>query len=646
MEFEKLLSPGKIGDLEVKNRVVMPPMGAGLANRDCFLSDDEIAYYIERAKGGIGMIISSVCCVTSDFAGIGSPDTVNLELKGNRYRIRKAVDGIHQYGAKFIVQLFHIGREGRAAVNYGQQVVGPSAIQEAFFTEMPRALETWEVKAIVKAFIDAAQVAFDGGADGVELHGAHGYLIHQFMSPRANQRTDEYGGSFENRMRFVTEIVEGIKAIRPAGTIISIRMNGRDGFEGGLTIEDCVEIAKYLESIGLDCLNVSQATYTNFYDGPDPAIKPEGSRSHFVAPIKAAVNIPVIAVDNIKRPETAEKLLNDGILDFVGLARPSLCDPAWTRKTAEGRPEEIRSCIGCNNCFSLTGGRVQCSLNPYVGNELKYNDDTVVMSGTGKNAVVIGAGPGGMNACEVLARKGYKVTLLDKNSELGGTMILARKGMGKEKVKWTIDGYAARLAKVGVDVKLNCEVQGIDDIAQFEPAVVVVAVGGDPVAPPVEGLDGPNVIQAQDLLVEPDSLKDKNVVVVGSGMTGLETAEILVSNGNRVTMYDMLDEMAKGAENINKTAIMGYLAQNGVTFNTDHRMTRVTETGVIFQDLKNNTEVFAEADVVVLSLGVRSNRRLEQLDGQFDKVIFVGDCSKPGKIVSAVRDKFDELWNI
>jgi len=648
MKTANLSDKGKIGALEIQNRIVMPPIGVSVGDGSGYISERDIAYYEARAKGGIGMIVSACCSVTSELCGNVSTSDPNLSLPGSAEKIKPLMERIHKHGTKMIFQLLHMGRQANTQINNGQQAVAPSALKEVDYLEVPRELTKSEIKQLVDAYVKAAQTAMEGGADGVELHGAHGYLIHQFMSPRANKRTDEYGGSFENRMRFVTEIVEGIKTIRPRNTIISIRMNAKDGFDGGLTLEEGVQIAKHMEKIGIDCINISHGTYTNAFVITEPSLFPEGCRTEQVKAIKDAVTIPVVAVNNIKRAETADKLIADGVCDFIGLARGSLCDPAFGSKVMADKPETIRTCIGCDNCldFASTSGHSRCSLNPYLGEEYQYNDDTLVKSGIGKNAVVIGGGPGGMNAAELLSQKGFRVILFDQNTELGGALLLACKGAGKDKIRWTIDGYKARLAETKVEVRLNTTIKSAADIKQYNPSVVVAAIGGKPTVPAVPGIDLPHVKLAHDILKDFSGIRNRSIAIVGSGMTGLETAEVLVENNNKIRMYDMLDEIAKGAETTNKIADMGFLTEHGVTFHPNCKMKEILPDGVVLENVETGEAITDKADMVILSLGIKSDKTLENLAKEFEKVVYVGDCVTPGKIVNATGGSFDELWNL
>jgi pyruvate/2-oxoglutarate dehydrogenase complex dihydrolipoamide dehydrogenase (E3) component len=270
----------------------------------------------------------------------------------------------------------------------------------------------------------------------------------------------------------------------------------------------------------------------------------------------------------------------------------------------------------------------------------------MIKSGVGKNAVVIGGGPGGMNTAEILSGKGFKVTLFEQGSKLGGALILASKGTGKDKIARTIEGYAARLTEAGVDVRLNSKVESADDIKKYDPSVVVVAIGGNPIKPSVSGVDLSNVKQAQDVLGDYSNIKNKDIAIIGSGMTGLETAEVLLNNGNKLRIYDMLDEIAKDAEMTNKIAIMGHLASGGVVFHPNHKMKGITSTGVILEDMQSGEEITDDADMVVLSLGVKSDNSLQTLKETFDNIIFVGDCVSPGKIVNATAGEFEKLWAI
>jgi 2,4-dienoyl-CoA reductase-like NADH-dependent reductase (Old Yellow Enzyme family)/thioredoxin reductase len=647
MRYKKLFEPGKIGNLEIKNRIVMPPMGVGYSDGDGKVSKRQIAYFEERAKGGVGIITTSAFMIDEDLGGIAESNEAFIFNENARDSIRELINAVQKHDARIIIQLLHPGRQGSAAHNKGLPPVAPSAIKEADFLEMPRELTIAEIQELVGKFIAGAKTAYDLGADGVEVHGAHGYLINQFMSKRANHRTDEYGGSFEKRMRFVTEIVEGIKAIKPVDRILSVRINGTDGIPDGLSVEDCIEIATYLERLGVDVISLSSGTYSDSGKTIEPAICEEGCKTYFVKAIKDKLKIPVIATNNIKRPETADKLLADGVSDFVALGRASFADSAFSKKALAGT-KSIRTCISCGSCMDTYHEEgVKCAVNPFTGREYSYNDSTIVKNGNGRLIVVIGGGPGGIQSAVTAAKRGFAVKLFDNNHDLGGALLLASKGKGKDKVEWSLNGMIEELHDLGVEIVLNSEIKDVSQVEALNPYAVVIATGGKPIKPPIPGLDRNNVYLAHDILKKDIGFENKKIAIVGSGMTGLETAEVLLDGSNKIVMYDMLDEIAKGANLINKTATMAYLAENGVDFKTEHRLVEVNDKGLILENMANGEKVVDDSDIIVLSLGVKPDKTLEQaLAGSIDKLVTVGDCAGGGKIYHATQDGLLKVWNI
>lgn len=650
MAFEMLLSSKKIGNVEIPNRIVMPPMGVNMGDGSGQINEQYIAYFEERAKGGVGLITSSACAVDTDYCGIAEPGQICLNKDGAVEGVRDIMERVHKHGGKMIFQLLHPGRQGSSYINRGQQPVGPSAIKEAEYLEMPRVLSAEEIKFLVQKYVLAAKNAFEGGADGVEVHGAHGYLLHQFMSPRANKRTDLYGGSFENRMRFITEIISGIQAIKPENTFISVRINGMDGLEDGFQVEDCIKIAKYLENIGIDVLSVSSGTYSRIDLVIEPAIIEEGWRTDaYVTPIRNAISIPLISANNIKRPVTAERILQSGACDFVCLGRGSLADPEFGKKVKEGNADKIHICISCNNCGDQVqaGKTISCSVNPRLGHEAEYAEEKLVRNGNGRSVVVIGGGPGGMEAAILSAKRGFKVTIFDKEESLGGALLLATKAPGKDKVGWTLDSYRSRIRDLDIDVKLNHSATSLEEINKLSPYAIVVATGAVPFKPPISGLDMEHVVLAHDVLKNPGQYKDKKVVLVGSGMTGLETAEVLVENGNSVDIYEMLDEIGKGSNLANKYASMGFLGGKGTSFFTRHQLLEVTESEVRFNNLETQGIVSVKADLVVLSLGIKADSTVtEMLQDTEAKLCVLGDCAGGRKIADATTGAYEAVWAI
>ncbi|MBR3348628.1 MAG: NADH:flavin oxidoreductase, partial [Solobacterium sp.] len=302
MAFEKLLSPIRIGNVTLKNRVVMAPMGVGFAPGENKINDAYVKYFEARAKGGQGLITTPVATVDDTTCGIAEPGAFNLTEPEDAEGIRRIADAVHKYGAKVSVQLCHPGRQSMTFWNHEQQPVAPSAVPENEYLQMPRELSVDEIHSIVAKFAKSASYAVQGGADGIELHAAHGYLINEFLSPRANHRTDEYGGSYENRLRFITEIIEAVKAVLPESCFLAVRMNVMDDVEGGISLEEGKKMAKYIESLGVDALSFSAGTYSCKFTLIEPQLFDEGCRTSWLSEMKGVVNIPVIAVNHVKRP--------------------------------------------------------------------------------------------------------------------------------------------------------------------------------------------------------------------------------------------------------------------------------------------------------------------------------------------------------
>ena len=643
MRYEKLFETGKIGSLRLKNRIVMPAMGTGFATSSGEASDEIIRYYEERARGGCGLIITEITRI-DDETGVGMSCQLSATKGMHIQRLERLADAVHRHDTKIFAQLHHPGRQTPSKLLGGKPPVAPSPIACKVVGELPRELTTAECEALTKKFVVGAVIAKTAGFDGVEVHAAHGYLINQFLSPYTNKRTDKYGGNFVNRMRFLTEVVVGIRFACP-GFPISVRISADEFIEGGLKLEDSIKIARYLESIGVSAINVSCGTYESGYSIIEPYALPEAWKKHLAAGIKAAVKIPVIAVNNIKHPATAEALLEEGVCDFVAIGRGQLVDPQWGNKAKYGQEALLRKCIGCMHCFKIAnqGRAIQCTINPIVGRETVYGDDRLVKDGAGRTVAVIGGGPAGMQAALVLAKRGFKPVVFEKGGALGGTMNLADKPPKKELIGEFIETQKAELEAYGVEVRLNTPAT-VEAVRALDPYGVIVACGGTPIRPKVPGLDGETVYTAEDVLSGKVSLSGKRIAVIGGGVTGLETAEVLGAS-NEVSVVEMTGAVGTALYPSVKGMLLKALAAENVQILTDRTLTGV-EPGKIH--MIETTSAFArelEVDAVVLALGVRSGMALvEEFEAAFDKVTAVGDAHKPGIIADALREANDKAF--
>ncbi len=642
MSYTKLFEPGRLGTLELKNRIVMPAMGCSLAESTGEAGARIIKYYAERAKGGAGLIITEITRV-DDETGVGTPNQLSVTNTHMIAQLSRLAEAVHAYDTKIFVQLHHPGNQTPSRLIGGKQPVSASDVTCKVIGEQPRALTTEEVEGMVKKFVTGAVIAQKAGIDGVEIHGAHGYLVSQFLSPHTNKRTDKYGGSFEGRMRFVTEIIMGIRAYCGPKFPISVRINGNDYLADGITEEDAIAQAKYLEKLGINCINVSCGTYDSGATIIEPNYFAEGWKRHLAANIRKEVSIPIIAVCNIKHPAFAEEMLEAGDVDFVGIARGMLADPCWGAKARAGQDKLIRKCIGCMECFRILndGLPLGCTLNPVLGREFEYGDEKLNKNGAGRTVAVVGGGPAGMEAALTLAKRGFKTILFEAQPFLGGTVNLAAVPPHKGMLKEFVETMEAQLAAAGVEVRTGVCADA-ETVKSTGAEAVFIAAGGKPVLPPIPGIE--TAVTAEDVLAGKAEVTGKNVVIVGGGVTGLETAEYLVGD-HYVTVVEMLDKVGG---NLYPSVIM-HLAQeimkNGVIAK-GKKLTAVGEGSVTVADTKTGEEASIPADTVILAMGVRPNRPdLEAYKAAFgDKVILVGDSAKAGQIYDALHSGHDKAF--
>jgi len=646
--YPKLFEKGKIGKLEIKNRLVMTAMENGLASLDGTPTDELIAYYEARAKGGAGMIITAITRI-NDVHGCGSLCQLSVTKDRHIEPLAKMAQAVQKHGTKLIVQLQHPGREGMAKLNEGGMVVAPSAIECKLSRQPTRALELAEVKELVQQFIDGAVRVKKAGCDGVEIHAAHGYLINQFLSPYTNKRDDEYGGSFENRMRFVTEIITGIREKCGPDFPIFVRLTVDELLhlnkvtEPYIDGEEGVKIAKALEALGIDALDVSLGMYETGATSIEPISFAQGWRGDIIKKVRDNVKLPVIAASVIREPAMANEYVESGLVDYVASGRSWLADEDWGRKIQEGREKEIRKCISCMHCFGTLMANMmkavpfECALNPRMGNELKY--DYLVPDVACHKVTVVGGGVAGLEAAYTLAQRGTDVTVYEKSDKLGGVINIGKLPPHKERMQWVTDFYTNELDRLGVKVELNKEITAADIEAQ-NPDAVIVATGATPVIPEnIPGIKNDNVYTIEDVLTGKSGLKDKNVVLVGAGLTGLETAEFLGEAGCKVTIVDMAKKPGIGANPTNVGDVMGRVrGKYKAKLMLLHALKEITAEGVVLTSVETQEDVVVPADAVVLSLGDKPNNTLyTELSEKGLNVHVIGNAVRSGVIAPAVH---------
>lgn len=703
MNYAKLFAKGKIGGLEIKNRSVMVGMEVGVAEFDGTAGKRYKDYFAARAKGGVGLIITGVCRVNGKH-GVAGPAQLALTSDRQIAPLKDTVDEVHKYGTKFIVQLHHPGRQtltlittfwhtcdvvGRVLGNafwkpmfkilghfsvetlnvpaikcfckhIASPVVGASNIPCGYggspiHDQRTRALKTREVKKLVSQFGDAALRAKKAGADGVEVHCAHGYLLNQFLSPYTNNRTDCYGGSFENRVRIVDEIMADIRKKCGDDFTVITRLNVDDfmdtiGFEGqGITLEEGVKLAKHMEEIGFQAINISCGTYETANYSIEPTGFPAGSRSDMARAVKAAVSIPTICVNMTRSPEDAEKYLEEGLFDFAGLGRPLLADPDFMKKAQEDKSEDIRRCICCLWCIEsvtlneVNGKPAECALNPRCCRETDYPEHPVA-DGNGRLVLVAGGGPSGLTAAVTLAKRGFKVKLYEKNDKLGGQLYLATLPPHKERLQWAIDDLATAAKKNGVEIFTKKALTD-ETVQKLSPYAVFDATGGVAVTPKIKGYDKKNVSAVEAVLEGKVEMTDKNVVVIGSGMTGLETAEFIAAQDNKVTVVEMADVIAPKTWSQHTEELLPRLRKLGVTFMTGEKVIEIADDGVITENVKSKKTAKTAADNVVMAVGVKPlGSKLKVPEGV--TYIKIGDAAKTGRIANATHTAYKAALEI
>lgn len=532
-EYKKLFEELMIGRRRTRNRIFLAPMGEGMAAVDGSITEQGLDYYTEYAKGGVAVITPGVVCV--DYP-TGKPEKLIMRIDDQRYvnNWNRLAEKIHRYGGMLIPQLHHAGAQTDVSLTDGQTPVCVSNVDCDHQLLMShrvlgpqRELKTEEIRELVNKFVQAAKYCQLAGCDGVALHAAHGYLINQFLSPLTNIRTDEYGGSLENNARFACEIIRGIRQICGPNFVIGARIPGHEWLPGGLSDDDCDEIARMFEAAGCDYFDVSAGLCNDVTVTMETSSYEEGDRVQFAERIKKAVHIPVGAVGKIRHPDFAEKVLEEGRADFIIMGRTLICDPYWPKKAQAGKAGEIRPCLSCfDGCTNrlFMGRGISCALNPRAGRE--YDLGYIFKTTSPKNVVVIGGGPGGMEAAFTAASLGHKVTLLEKSSQLGGQFHLACVPPHKSAIAEACDWFIGETYRNGVDVRLNTEATP-ELIDQLNPDKVILAAGADVIrSVPIPGAE--KAVISWDVLDGICQVPErKNVAIIGGGIVGCEIAQML-----------------------------------------------------------------------------------------------------------------------
>lgn len=635
MNYDILKTPFKIGKMTVKNRIAMAPMGLNSGHLDGTIADDEIDYFEARAKGGTGLIIMGCQFLTQELAQ-GSMEG----YLDNTYvipQLTTLVEAVHRYDAKICAQLScGTGKNAFANMLKDGRPVSASPIPSMFDPDLLcRVLSVVEIKTIMEQFTYSAKVLKDAGFDAIEIHAHAGYLVDQFMSKIWNKRTDEYGGSPENRMRFAIEIVQAIRrAVGPDMPII-FRMAVKHNFEGGRTLEETIPLMKLLEQAGVDALDIDSGSYENIDYIFPPAYLGDACMADVCQTARQAVSIPLLNAGN-HTPETAVELIESNQADFVLMGRPLIAEPEMAKKLFTNRRDEVRPCIRCNDdCIGRILTRltkISCSVNPGTGFERRFK---LVKTTSPQKVVVIGGGPGGMEAARSAALMGHSVELFEKEAGLGGQLRSAATPPFKSQLRQLVIWYQRQLELAKVTVHLNSAVD-VNHPALSQADVIIVATGAIPVEPKIKGIE--KTINILDAHLHEEKLEGDKIIYCGGGLSACDSALETAMKGKDVSVVEMLGEVASQDHFINKASLIPMMLDHGVQLHTNHQVVEILDDGIKAVNATGQ-EVFIAGTTVVSAFGMKANTRVAQAidEAYHDKVKIIGDCAQVGKVGGAIR---------
>ena len=655
-QLHLLFQQVNIGQMELRNRIVMAPMGLVYAE-DC-VNDRLIDFFVERAKGEVGLISASPFCTEP----MGRVGRMSLALSEDSYvpSLQRLTERVHEHGAKIAAHVTHGGKYASSAV-IGTQSVSASAIFSNWTKEMPRELTIPEIKEIEHNFARAVKRAKEAGFDAVEFNCYSGYLIREFLSPTTNTRTDEYGGSLDNRMRFLLEIIEQVKKEAGSDYPLICKISADEYITGGNTLKETRVLAQELDKAGIHALNVGPGGHDSTIP-LTPGLVPRGAFLYIAEAIKEAVGIPVIA-SYIGDPVFGEQVIREGKADLVAFGRALLADPELPRKAREGRLEHIRGCVRClQGCYDkvLAGQPVTCLVNASVGREREFE---IKLASKQKKVLVIGGGPAGMEAARILALRGHQVSLYEKERMLGGQLNLAAVPPGKDEFRNIIVYLGKQMKELGIEVVLG-KVVTPDFVMNENPDVVIIATGAMPIIPEIRGIDRANVVTANQVLAGEVEV-GRIVVVVGGGGVGCETALLLAKRGamdaeialfllssraldaetvlsltrkgSQVTIVEMLKSVGRDVGIGRRGVLRKHLRDFGVEIITEAKVDEITDTGVIVT--KNGAQQHVDAMTIVLAVGYQPNSELyRNLEGKISELFVIGDSKEPRRALDAIHE--------
>jgi 2,4-dienoyl-CoA reductase-like NADH-dependent reductase (Old Yellow Enzyme family)/thioredoxin reductase len=627
-----LFSNYRLKNCDLKNRIVMPGLASFLIKNDGSITDKTIEHYRLRAAGGPAMVIMEACAVSPE--GIVSPHQARIYDDRFVEGLHKIATAIKSEGSVPAVQIHHGGRQTSSKV-IQQLPVAPSPLPCPTIRGDVKPLTTGEIEEIVGKFGDSATRAIEAGFELIEIHGAHGYLVNQFLSRFSNIREDRYGGDIAGRTLFAEEIVKEVRNRVGKDFPISFKISAMEFVKDGLDIEESIEILKILLNAGMDVVQVSAGNDATPEWICQPMFMEKACLSDFAGEIKEALDVPVMTVGRINDPLIADEIIKNGTADLVCIGRGLLADPELPKKAMEGRLDDIRTCIACNTCMEsiFRRGRVECLVNPALGREKEM---AFHPAKTPKKVMVVGAGPGGLNVAWVAARRGHDVHLFEKQSQVGGQLIVGSITTFKKELLNLIRFQKRQIERFGVKCHINHEVTA-DTVKTQAPDIVILATGSIPSFPPVDGIHKEIVISVDEAL-NSGQQKIEKAVVIGGGPTGCEIALHLSENGCQVTIVEMLPKIGAPLESITKKLLIRKLKDNNVEIRTESKLIRVEDNGVVIAG-KDDTQVFIEASKIVAAVGSKPDNRLyNQIKSLGYEIHQIGDCLEPRSAKAAIYE--------
>ena len=633
--YPHLASPITINGTTFKNRIFGAPMSNPELDPDCHMRKEDIAFHENRASGGLASVAIGLGIV--DPVGRTHTKEVTLYDVMTLPSLKEASNAMHRHNCMAVMELAHGGKYAGAR-SHGEKgdplVLGPNDEINPEGLKVTAMTEE-DIERVADCFAQGAKLAKDGGFDMVLIHGGHGWLLGQFMSPSMNHRTDRWGGSLENRMRFPLLVIEKIREAVGPHFPIEYRMSGAELVKGGYTIEEGIEMAKMLDG-KVDIIHVSAGVH----EDPDvfvvthPSMFIEhGCNVYLAAEIKKHVKTPVATLGGLNDPDMMEEIIASGKADIVEIARQSICDPYFPEKAFSGNKDDITRCCRCFTCFYnyLTNRTFCCAFNPVVGNELANKSGFPAT--TPKKVVVVGGGPGGMEAAITAAQRGHTVSLYEKNDRLGGQLLSEQYIPFKQDMYNFVRVLEGRLNKAGVEIHLNTALTA-EQAAALNADVIITAIGAKPIVPPIPGIDSSKVV-GLDALHQAEPAVGQKVVILGGGLVGSECAIYLDGLGKDVTVVEMKDDWASDAYFMHKNAMNIYLRDSKVQIHTKTTAKAVTDEGLLCSTADG--DLLLEADTILLAAGMKPDRELaDSFYNAAPRVFQVGDCIKAGRVLEAV----------